>query len=85
LWLASSGAWPHQAVRVGESAWGIQFHPEVTESIIRDWCAWDTETAAKADELIAAFTAEAANFRATSRLLLENFIASISETTGSTP
>lgn len=28
-----------QAARYGAKAWGVQFHPEVTESIFRDWAA----------------------------------------------
>lgn len=26
-----------QAYRLGDAAWGVQFHPEVTESILTDW------------------------------------------------
>jgi GMP synthase-like glutamine amidotransferase len=72
--LASSAACPHQAFRVGECAWGLQFHPEVTEQIIRDWSAWDSATAAGSEALVAAFTADAANYLATSRQLLNNFL-----------
>jgi GMP synthase (glutamine-hydrolysing) len=35
--LASSDRYVHQAFRVGEKAWGFQFHFEVTEPMIRDW------------------------------------------------
>jgi GMP synthase-like glutamine amidotransferase len=28
---------PNQAFRYGDSAWGLQFHPEVTESVIDGW------------------------------------------------
>jgi GMP synthase (glutamine-hydrolysing) len=28
-----------QAFRVGEAAWGLQFHPEVTGSFVREWIA----------------------------------------------
>ena len=45
--LASSALCRHQAFRVGNSAWGLQFHPEVTEQIIRNWSAWDPGTAAE--------------------------------------
>ncbi|NMC74449.1 MAG: type 1 glutamine amidotransferase, partial [Geobacteraceae bacterium] len=34
--LATSEGCPHHAFRVGERAWGLQFHPEVTEGIVRD-------------------------------------------------
>ena len=74
--LAGSAACPHQAFRVGECAWGIQFHPEVTEQIIRGWCAWDRSTAAGAEDLIRAFSREENNHRVTSRQLVTNFILS---------
>ncbi|WP_253186504.1 type 1 glutamine amidotransferase [Streptomyces abyssalis] len=38
-WLASSERCPVQAFRVGESAWGVQFHPEATPQHIRGWDA----------------------------------------------
>jgi GMP synthase-like glutamine amidotransferase len=74
--LASSTACPHQAFRVGERAWGLQFHPEVTESIIRDWCAWDPSSAAKTDELLVHFSRESERYRTTSRRLMNNFLKS---------
>jgi len=72
--LASSAACPHQAFRVGNVAWGVQFHPEVTEQIIRDWCAWDRATAGRVDELLADFRAMGADYRATAETLLANFL-----------
>jgi GMP synthase (glutamine-hydrolysing) len=33
-WLARSDFEPHQAFRVGECAWGVQFHPEFTDQIM---------------------------------------------------
>jgi GMP synthase-like glutamine amidotransferase len=76
--LASSPVCPHQAFRMGENAWGVQFHPEVTESIIRDWCAWDLSTAAQTDRLIADFSRSAEVYRATSRRLVNNFVQQLS-------
>ena len=35
--LASSAKYQHQAFRVGRNAWGLQFHLEMTEFMIRDW------------------------------------------------
>lgn len=35
--LASSDTFPHQAMRVGENAYGLQFHPEVTRTGFRRW------------------------------------------------
>lgn len=72
--LASSVACPHQAFRVGENAWGVQFHPEVTESIIRNWCAWDRSTAARTEELVAAFSSGSDAYISLSRQLLRNFL-----------
>ena len=39
--LASSTRYPNQAFRVGERAWGIQFHIETTPEIVRSWAAGD--------------------------------------------
>ena len=35
--LARGAAFPNQAYRYGKSAYGIQFHPEVTEAMSRKW------------------------------------------------
>jgi len=71
--LASSAACPHQAFRMGKSAWGLQFHPEVTEQIIRDWSSWDILTASKTEELVALFAGRAVSYEATARRLIHNF------------
>ena len=73
--LASSPACPHQAFRVGDCAWGTQFHPEVTESIIRDWCAWDSATAARLDDLLDDFRRVESGYRTIARQMLTNFLA----------
>ncbi|MFE9611664.1 type 1 glutamine amidotransferase [Streptomyces sp. NPDC006012] len=36
-WLASSERCPYQAFRVGQAAWGVQFHPEATPERIPEW------------------------------------------------
>lgn len=72
--LASSALCRHQAFRVGSSAWGLQFHPEVTEAIIRDWSAWDHETAAKVESLAGDFLAAALPYGVTASRLLNNFL-----------
>ena len=71
--LASSPACPHQAFRIGTNAWGTQFHPEVTEEIIRNWCAWDPATGQRSDELAADWQT-AVNYKTTARQILENFL-----------
>lgn len=72
--LAGSPACPHQAFRLGSNAWGLQFHPEVTEAIIRDWAAWDSATRTRTDELLVSFSAQAAAYRRTSGIIVNNFL-----------
>jgi GMP synthase-like glutamine amidotransferase len=38
---------PNQAFRYGDSAWGLQFHPEVTEAVIDGWLHAAGDTAEK--------------------------------------
>jgi GMP synthase (glutamine-hydrolysing) len=52
--LARSPVCP-QAFRLGESAWGVQFHPEVTREIVASWIA---ESAGDAPPDLAAQTDE---------------------------
>jgi GMP synthase (glutamine-hydrolysing) len=35
--LATGPTFPHQAFRYGDAAFGLQFHPEMTASLIDDW------------------------------------------------
>ncbi|WP_069817069.1 type 1 glutamine amidotransferase [Streptomyces sp. TP-A0874] len=37
VWLMESERCPYQAFRVGERAWGVQFHPEAAAERIRGW------------------------------------------------
>jgi len=37
VWLASSRLFPHQAFRIKENIYGLQFHLEVTEDMIKEW------------------------------------------------
>lgn len=36
-WLATSPGCPHQAMRVGRCAYGLQFHVEITGRSVREW------------------------------------------------
>ncbi len=36
--LATAAGCPHQALRVGKNAYGLQFHVEVTDKSIKEWC-----------------------------------------------
>lgn len=75
LLLAYSAACPHQAFRVGECAWGLQFHPEVTEDIIRTWCAWDRSEAEKTEAQVAVFAGKTGQYLMTAQRLLANFLS----------
>ncbi|HEU0104465.1 MAG TPA: type 1 glutamine amidotransferase [Mycobacteriales bacterium] len=50
--LASSTRYPHQMFRLGERAWGLQFHVEATAEMVRDWAAQDDELLADPDLLL---------------------------------
>jgi len=39
VWLAETARCAYQAFRVGEVAWGLQFHPEITPADVRRWDA----------------------------------------------
>ncbi|WP_129667909.1 type 1 glutamine amidotransferase [Phytoactinopolyspora endophytica] len=39
IWLASTERCPYQAFRVGDVAWGVQFHPEAAADRILEWDA----------------------------------------------
>ena len=55
--LAGSPAYPHQAFRVGGSAWGLQFHPEARPSMVARWAEQDAaEVAAAGGDAAAAAT-----------------------------
>jgi GMP synthase-like glutamine amidotransferase len=42
--LASSDDCAHQAWRLGDRAWALQFHPEIDAAIMKDWVDDDRET-----------------------------------------
>jgi GMP synthase-like glutamine amidotransferase len=48
LLLAASPRYPHQAFRVGQKAWGLQFHIECDTAMIADWAG---SGAGRLDEL----------------------------------
>ena len=48
--LAGSPAYPHQAFRVGERAWGVQFHPEAFPGMVRRWAEQDEREVRAAGE-----------------------------------
>jgi len=42
--LATAEGCPHQALKVGKNAYGLQFHVEVTDKSIKEWCDEYCET-----------------------------------------
>lgn len=62
----ADGDVPH-AIRVGEYAWGVQFHPEATGDVVAGWADRTTDTARAAGEndetKLAAITEAAASVR----------------------
>ncbi|HEX5533068.1 MAG TPA: type 1 glutamine amidotransferase [Actinomycetales bacterium] len=44
--LATSDAYRHQAFRLGECAWGVQYHPEADHETFADWMLGDAEALA---------------------------------------
>lgn len=75
-WLAESRAYPHQAFRVGSSAWGLQFHPEVSPERYRLWAAYvreDQQTTERIHAGIAQFDQLDQQVRAAARALAVSF------------
>lgn len=72
--LAFSDACPNQGFRVGARAWGVQFHPEVDETLVRNWSSWTRETAARTEAFVADYQEREAAYREVSRRLMENFL-----------
>jgi GMP synthase-like glutamine amidotransferase len=73
--LASSGRCPHQAFRVGASAWGLQFHPEVTEEIARNWAESEPLAPQVTAAILATFSEVQPDYTRISRRLTGNFLA----------
>jgi GMP synthase (glutamine-hydrolysing) len=70
-----------QAFRVGRRAWGVQFHVEIDESILRLWLRRDNKGVARRDPALHARLAESvptivSGSRELCRRLVENFVAS---------
>jgi GMP synthase-like glutamine amidotransferase len=69
---------------MGPCAWGVQFHPEVDEAIVRDWSSWTKETAALTKGYIADYHRHGAEYRGISHRLMENFLEAAGIVTAAT-
>jgi len=47
--LAASTAYPHQAFRLGDRAWGLQFHIECDTAMVADWVSTNLDLLAELD------------------------------------
>lgn len=77
-WLAGSDICPHQAMRVGECAYGLQFHFEVTDKNIRQWAAKyfaaDPKADAKIEKMMADYKRHEKDYLAMSEKICSNFV-----------
>ena len=80
--LATSPAYPHQAFRVGELAYGVQFHLEVTDEMADEWARVPEYVSAAErslgegglDRLLEEFRAGAEEMRADARTLFSRWV-----------
>lgn len=68
--LASSADCPHQAFRIGENAWGLQFHPEATPAIVSNWAS----ARPSASQVLAEWSRRESECRQVMRRIMENFL-----------
>jgi GMP synthase (glutamine-hydrolysing) len=76
--LASSDRYPVQAFRVGEVAWGLQFHVEATLAMVSDWANEDLDairsSSGRTPEALVAEVSDAQlALQATGKTLVERF------------
>jgi GMP synthase-like glutamine amidotransferase len=75
--LASSTRYPHQAFRVGDRAWGLQFHLETPPDMVRGWAAADRDGVEEAgldpDAVVERTVAELPEVEQVWRPVLERF------------
>jgi len=80
--LATSPAYPNQAFRVGDVAYGVQFHVEVDEAMADEWArvaayissADEVLGAGGLDRLLADFRASMAEMQADGRTLFSRWV-----------
>ncbi len=67
---------PHQALKVGPSAYGLQFHVEVTDKSIKEWCE---EYGEQAESMMSDYWRYQKKFLAQADRLYENFLEIIKQ------
>ncbi|MBI5588625.1 MAG: gamma-glutamyl-gamma-aminobutyrate hydrolase family protein [Deltaproteobacteria bacterium] len=81
--LASSKLFPNQVIRIGSRAYGVQFHLEVTESMIREWIEVNGDELAglkgviDPEEIIRETPENIAGLHACGRTVVERFLRMI--------
>jgi GMP synthase (glutamine-hydrolysing) len=84
LLLATSPAYRHQAFRLGDAAWGVQGHPEVTPDIAAQWAREDSPLLQKAgrgpDELVAEVREASNELQSTWRPVADAFATVVQDT-----
>jgi len=75
--LGSSSRYAAQAFRVGEVAWGLQFHIEATPEMVGDWARIDADALAEEgrspDEVVAEVTGAVADLEAVGLQITKRF------------
>jgi len=72
--LAFSATCPNQALRYGKNAYGLQFHPEVNENIVANWCTAEAIGSLAAEQIKSQFKIKEEAYRKYSRQILSNFL-----------
>jgi GMP synthase-like glutamine amidotransferase len=77
--LATAEGCPHQALKVGNCAYGLQFHVEITDKSIREWCEEYSATDLPgrrdhAQSMMADYWKYQKTFDAQARQLYQNFL-----------
>lgn len=77
--LATAEGCPHQAFKIGENAYGLQFHVEVTKENIADWCnayfqKGDPVLQQQAARMLAEYDRKQDTFNMIARRVYDNFI-----------
>lgn len=83
--LAGSKGCPTQAFRVGENAYGLQFHIEITDKSIRGWCGKyfaenDASAATRKEDMLDRYARTKETFHQTAARIYNNFLKVIKET-----